>query len=46
MCVFDVDKDKDELKLIELAPGITVDEVRKSTGADFRVDNEVKTMKI
>ncbi len=36
LCVFDVTEDG--LVLIELAPGITVDEVREKTGPTFRVD--------
>jgi 3-oxoacid CoA-transferase len=38
MCVFDCDKKGGGgLTLIEIAPGITVDEVRKATGCDFKV---------
>lgn len=36
LCVFDVDKIKGELVLVEIFPGVTVEEVRAKTGADFR----------
>jgi 3-oxoacid CoA-transferase subunit B len=36
LCVFDVDSEKSELVLIELAPGVSEDEVRKKTRARFR----------
>lgn len=38
MCVFDVDLEGGTgLTLIEIAPGITVDDVRKATACDFKV---------
>lgn len=38
LCVFDVDTETGTgLTLIEIAPGITVDDVRNSTGCDFQV---------
>lgn len=43
LCVFDVDF-VDGLKLIELADGVTVDEVRAKTGAPFKVADDVKPM--
>ena len=43
-CVFDVDRSKGELVLIELAPGVTVDEVRAKTEAAFRVASPVRSM--
>jgi 3-oxoacid CoA-transferase len=35
--VFNVDRQKGELTLIELAPGVEVDEVKQKTGAKFHV---------
>jgi 3-oxoacid CoA-transferase len=37
LAVFDVDRAKGELELIDLAEGVTIDEVRAKTDADFRV---------
>jgi 3-oxoacid CoA-transferase len=38
MCVFDVDLDGGTgLTLIEIAPGVSVDDVKKATGCDFKV---------
>mmetsp|Transcript_24543 Transcript_24543/g.58239 ORF Transcript_24543/g.58239 Transcript_24543/m.58239 type:complete len:142 (-) Transcript_24543:128-553(-) len=38
MCVFDVDLDgRTGLTLVEIAPGITVDDVRDATACDFNV---------
>jgi len=37
LCVFDVDRDRSQLTLVELAPGVTADEVRSKTEASFRV---------
>lgn len=36
-CVFQVDRAQGKLTLTELAPGVTVDEVRSKTDADFEV---------
>jgi 3-oxoacid CoA-transferase len=41
--VFDVDF-TEGLTLIEVADGVTVDEVRSKTDADFKVATEVKPM--
>jgi 3-oxoacid CoA-transferase subunit B len=38
--VFDVARGKSPLTLLELAPGVTVDEVRAKTGAEFQVKVE------
>ncbi|MNS01099.1 Succinyl-CoA:3-ketoacid coenzyme A transferase subunit B [compost metagenome] len=35
LCVFAVDKKQGGLTLLELAPGVTLDEVRAKTGAAF-----------
>ena len=44
LCVLDVDKDRRELVLVELAPDVTVEEVRAKTEAAFRVSPTPKTM--
>jgi 3-oxoacid CoA-transferase subunit B len=44
LCVFDVDRERSELVLGEIAPGVTVEEVRAKTEAAFRVAPEVKPM--
>jgi 3-oxoacid CoA-transferase B subunit len=43
-CVFDVDRSAAELVLIELAPGVTVEDVRAKTQAPFRVADRVGRM--
>ena len=43
-CVFDVDPSREELVLIELAPGVTVEDVRAKTEAAFRVADQVGRM--
>jgi 3-oxoacid CoA-transferase subunit B len=42
MGVFDIDKKKGGMTLIELAPGVTLDEITKATQATFKVDAKVK----
>ena len=42
-CVFDVDPENG-LKLIELADGVTVEEIRKSTGCPFTLSDNLKTV--
>jgi len=37
LCVFDVDRERSQLSLVELAPGVTADEVRSKTEAAFQV---------
>jgi 3-oxoacid CoA-transferase B subunit len=44
LCVFDVDHPAKELVLVELAPGVTAEEVRGKTEAAFRVAPDVRTM--
>jgi 3-oxoacid CoA-transferase len=38
---FDVNRQKGELTLIDLADGVTVDEVRAKTGCEFHVRNQL-----
>ena len=42
-CVFDVDF-TDGLTLVELADGVTVDQVKSKTEAPFKVASDVKPM--
>lgn len=44
LCVFEVDREKGGLTLTELAPGVSVDEVRSKTEADFAVADNLGTM--
>jgi len=45
LCVFDCDKNGDGgLTLIEIAPGLTVDDIRNQTGCDFKVATEISLM--
>jgi 3-oxoacid CoA-transferase B subunit len=47
LCVFDVDRaDREprELVLVELAPGVTVEEIRAKTEAAFRVSPRLRPM--
>ena len=44
LCVFDVDRERGELVLVELAPGTTEEEVRARTEAAFRAAPEVRSM--
>lgn len=41
--VFEIDQSKG-LRLVELAEGLTVDDVKKSTGCDFEVSQQLKPM--
>ncbi|GLB35453.1 putative key enzyme for ketone body catabolism [Lyophyllum shimeji] len=43
LAAFDVDRAAGELELIDLAKGVTVDEVRAKTGCDFKVRSQVGT---
>lgn len=44
LCVFQVDREKGTLTLTELAPGVTVEEVKSKTDATFAVADEIVTM--
>jgi 3-oxoacid CoA-transferase subunit B len=46
LCVLDVDSQGGELVLVELAPGVTADEVRAKTEARFRVAPDLRTMEL
>jgi 3-oxoacid CoA-transferase subunit B len=46
LCVFDVLPDGAGLSLIELAPGVTVDEVREKTGASFAIADDLRTIEV
>jgi 3-oxoacid CoA-transferase subunit B len=42
LAVFMIDKVKGGMTLTELAPGVTVDEVKQKTQADFKIDAKLK----
>ena len=44
LAVFNVDRSAGELELIELAPGVTIDEVKSKTGCDFNIRSDVGRM--
>ena len=44
LCVFDVDPERRELVLVELAPDVTVEEIRAKTEAAFRVSEKIRPM--
>jgi len=44
LCVFQVDRVKGELTLTELAPGVTVDEIKEKTDAKFHVADDLAAM--
>jgi 3-oxoacid CoA-transferase subunit B len=44
LCVFDVLPDGAGLRLLELAPEVTVDEVREKTGASFVLADDLRTI--
>jgi 3-oxoacid CoA-transferase subunit B len=46
LCVFDVLPDSVELLLVELAPDVTVDEVRGKTDAAFAIADDLRTMEV
>jgi len=42
--VFDVDRKAGELELIELAEGVTLDEIKAKTGCEFKVSENLGKM--
>ena len=44
ICVFDVDRENHELVLVEIAPDVTVEEIRAKTQAAFRVSRDLRPM--
>ncbi|KAF9517572.1 hypothetical protein BS47DRAFT_1326367 [Hydnum rufescens UP504] len=44
LCVFDVDRKVGKLRLMELAPGVTVDEIKAKTGATFTISEGLEQM--
>ena len=46
LCVFDVDRERSELVLVEVAPGVTADQVRGKTQARFRPVADLRTMEL
>lgn len=44
MCVFEVNREKGGLQLTELAPGVSLDDVKAKTAARFSVAENVQTM--
>src|SRR5215472_12237006 len=44
LCVFDVDREQSQLTLVELAPGVTAEEVRSKTEAAFRIAEKIQSM--
>lgn len=44
LAVFDVDRAAGQLTLTELAPGVSLEEVRAKTGCDFKVKENLGTM--
>ncbi len=44
LCVLDVDREARELVLVEIAPDVTVEEVRAKTQAAFRVSPQLRPM--
>jgi len=44
LCVFDIDRRAGRMTLTELAPGVTLDEIRSKTGADYEVSPDLKSM--
>ncbi len=46
LCVLEMDEDKGLFRLTELAPGVTVDEVREKTAGEILVDDGVKEIAV
>lgn len=45
LCVFDFDREKG-ITLIELFPGVTVDQIKSLTGSNFEIANDLKTVRV
>ena len=43
LAVFDVDKERGELVLVEMMPDVTVEELKEKTACDFEVSPDLKT---
>lgn len=46
LCVFDLGGPDDTLRLVSVHPGVTVDEVRESSGCEIHVDGEVPETRV
>jgi 3-oxoacid CoA-transferase len=46
LCVFEVDREKGGLTLTEVAPGVTVEQVRAKTDAEFKVAPDLRSMEM
>jgi len=46
LCVLEMDQSRQRFRLTELAPGVTVDEVKAKTTAELLFSDRVKTVKI
>lgn len=44
LCVFEVDRKKGGLRLTEVAPGVSVEDIRAKTDAEFEVAEDLKNM--
>ncbi|KKY19945.1 putative coenzyme a [Phaeomoniella chlamydospora] len=44
LCVFQVDREQGGLTLTELAPGVTVEQVKEKTGSPFKIAESLKNM--
>lgn len=44
LCVFAIDRKAGKMTLTELAPGVTIDEIRARTGAPFEIAESLRTM--
>ncbi|KAG8685951.1 hypothetical protein FRC09_014444 [Ceratobasidium sp. 395] len=42
LCVFEIDRKNGKMTLTELQPGVTLEEVREKTDADYEVASDVK----
>jgi 3-oxoacid CoA-transferase len=44
LCVFEIDRQRGEMTLTELAPGVTVDEIKEKTAAKFLIADNLGQM--